>query len=288
VRINRWAFSVVAVLTATSLEAQASADTTSRLRARVDLATASGYVWRGITRHRYPVVEAFGSIGRAGKVDLDVSAWSSAVTGGCGQPTCAAGSGLHIADVNGSVQGTFALKGTRVSLGANVYNFHPAPYDSVAASATTWEAVASVRAVPSRHLQLALSAWLDLDDVDGFYSELTGTMPISLYKDHQPRLFVTSTVGWNRGQRNVSHGRPVPGYFAKNGFTSASLEVAYLLQRPGEKGLGRSLQIFGRFLGNFDAATKPSTWPFKLSGTEQQIIVGLALFPLLAYSPRME
>jgi hypothetical protein len=276
------------MLGATPLEAQTAADTGSRYRARVDLAAASGYVWRGITRHRYPVVEVFGAVGRTGTVDLELAAWASAVTGGCGRSTCAAGTGPRLADVNASLQGSFLFKGARVSLGANAYRFHPAPYDTVDASAATWEAVASVRASPDRHLQLGLSAWMDLDDVKGFYTELTSTASINLYKEHQPRFFVTSTVGWNRGQQTVSHRRPVPGYFAENGFTSASLEVAYLLRRPDDKGLGRSLQIFIRALGNLDEATRSPVWPFERGGAEQQVIVGMALFPLFTYSPRTD
>ena len=283
VRISVWLVCAVTAVAATPLGAQVIRDTTHKIRGRVEVAAASGYLWRGITRHQYPVVQALGSARRPGKVNLELSVWASGITGGCGRPSCPEGTGLRIADVNGSLLASLLWKDTQIALGANAYHFHPAPYQSIGTSDDTWELVASAYASPSRHLQLALTAWLDVDAVDGLYVEATGTMPVSLYRAKPPRLFVTATAGWNRGQKTEAHRMPVPGYFAKNGFTHVSLETAYLLLKPDEQGTGMSMQMFIRVQGNLDEATRATVWPFKRRGSHQQVIAGLALYPLVAY-----
>lgn len=282
-RFGVWLLCAVTAVAATPLRSQEIQGNAPKIRGRLELATASGYLWRGITRHRYPVAQVFGSASRRGTIELDLSAWASGVTGSCRQPLCTEGSGLRLADVNGSLLASVVWKNTRLALGANAYHFHSAPFDSTGASGSTWEAIASLFAVPSRHIQLAFTGWMDFDDVDGLYLEATGTMPVSLYKAKPPRLFITAATGLSYGQNRRDHGKPVPGYFTKNGFTHVSLEVAYLLLRPDDQqGTGISLQTFIRVQGNLDEATRAPVWPFKRRGSHQQVIGGLALYPLAA------
>jgi hypothetical protein len=261
-------------------------DGQQQLRLRTELVATSGYVWRGITRHRYPVVQAFGSLERTTRwLDLGVATWASGITGSCVQPLCP-DAGLRVADINGALLARVPWKDTQVALGLNAYHFRPAPYDSTGASSTTWEAVASAYAIPSRHIQLALTAWLDFVDVDGLYVEATGTIPIALRKSQTPRFFFTATGGWNHGQKTVADGRPVPGYYRRNGFTHVSLEVGWLILHPDPDSSGNTLQAFFRVQGNIDPATKLSAWPLGHSPVDQQLIFGLALHPVLAHPPK--
>ena len=257
------------------------------LHARTELVATSGYLWRGITRHRSAVAQLFGTAGRAsGKLDVDLSAWASGITGDCGRPSCPEGTGVRIADVNASLMAGYLIGDTRFALGANVYRFDPAPYRPEGAAATV-EIVAEIRAIPSRHIQLALSTWYDVDDVDGLYAEVTGTMPLTLTKAQSPKLFFTVALGRNQGQNTTDDGHPAQGYFIKNGFTHVSLEADYVAIRPVVAGQGATLQLFVRVQGNFDGATKASVWPFDRAGTEQQVIAGLVLGPLLSYRSKV-
>jgi hypothetical protein len=266
-RLRGWMVMAAGALAAAPMSAQ-------QLAARTELMVSSGYLWRGITRHRSPVAQLFGSVGRSGAVDLELAGWASGITG--------EGSGPRVADANASLLARFGIRDTRIALGANAYHFRPAPFDATASSGSTWEAVASVYAIPSRHMQFGVSAWMDLGKVDGLYAEASGTLPVTAHKARPPRLFITVTVGFNQGQNAHTDQGPVPGYFEKNGFTHISLETSYLVFRPDTAGRGSSLQVFLRAQGNLDAATKASVWPFRRAGTEQQVVLGLALHPLLA------
>ena len=250
-----------------------------QITARTELAVASGYLWRGIARHRYPVAQVFGAVSRRGLVDLELSAWTSAVTGDCGQPFCPVGTGPRIADVNASLLARLSLGDTRIAVGANGYHFHPPPFESAGTTATTWEAVASVYAVASRHLQFALTAKMDLDEIDGLYVEGTGTLPVTLRKAQPPQVFFTATAGWNHGQHATG---TEPGYFGERGITHLSVEMSVLLLRPDSAHRGRSLQAYGRLQGNFDPATQASVWPWRRFDSHQQLILGFILHPIVA------
>ena len=271
-RMMRWL--VLGLVAAPVLPARAQ-----QITARTELAVASGYLWRGIARHRYPVAQLFGSVSRRGMMDFELSAWTSAVTGDCGQTFCAAGTGPRIADVNASFLARFSLGDTRIAIGANGYHFHPPPFVGSDATATTWEAVASVYAIASRHLQLGLTASLDMDEIDGLYVEATGTLPVTLRKAQPPSVFFTATAGWNHGQHAVGG---EPGYYAERGFTHLSVEMSVLLLRPDSAHRGRSLQLFGRLQGNFDPATRVAVWPWARLDSHQQFILGLVLHPIAA------
>ena len=276
-RMMRWL--VLGLVAAPAVPAHAQ-----RITARTELAVASGYLWRGIARHRYPVAQLFGSVSRRGMMDFELSAWTSAVTGPCGQTFCAAGTGPRIADVNASFLARFSLGDTRIALGATGYHFHPPPFAASGATATTVEAVASVYAIASRHLQFALTASMDLDEVDGLYVEGTGTLPVTLRKAQPPRVFFTATAGWNHGQHATG---TAPGYFAERGITHLAVEMSVLLLRPDSAHRGRSLQIYGRLQGNFDPATRAAVWPWERLDAHQQFILGLVLHPLVATGYRL-
>jgi len=285
-RIRPWQLWSAVALAAGPAGAQQSASPPV-LHARTELVTASGYLWRGITRHRSPVMQLFGTAGRnSTKLDIDLSAWASGITGDCGRPSCPEGTGVRVADVNASLMAAYLLGDTRFALGANVYRFDPAPYRPEGAAATV-EIVGSIRAIPSRHIQLALSAWLDVDDVDGLYTEVTGTMPLTLSKAQSPKLFFTATLGLNQGQNTTDDGHAAQGYFIKNGFTHVALEADYVAIRPVVAGQGVTLQLFVRVQGNFDGATKASVWPFDRTAAEQQVIAGVVLGPLVSYRSKV-
>ncbi len=275
-----WLLCALTVVGATRLEGQ-------QVRFRSELVATSGHLWRGITRNRYPVGQLFaGGELTAKQFELGASSWTSLIGhfGRCGPPLCPETSGFHFADVNASLLARYPRGDTQVALGVNVYHFPYAAFTGRAGSATTWEAVGSLFAVPDRHIQLALTAWLDFDDVDGFYTELTGTMPIVLKKSRTPQVFITATGGWNQGQH--TRGGTVPGYFEKEGFTHVSIEASWLVFHPEPNSTGRTLQLFVRLQGNLDPATKERSWPIGSDRSEQQFVFGFAVHPIVAHPPK--
>ncbi len=248
--------------------------------ARTEVVAASGYLWRGLTRHRTPVLQALGAVGyRKQSLSVDLSAWGSGITGDCGRPACPEGTGVRIADANASLLVRLASGDMRFAVGASAYWLRPPPFDPGRKSAATWEAVAMIAPAPSQHLQIALTTWLDLDEVEGIYAEASATVPITLRTRAPPEHFFTMTLGWNQGQ-DTNRGT-VPGYFARNGLTHVSLEASRLLSRP-TGGRGMTVQLFARLQGNLDKATKSPVWPFKRAGADQQVIIGLAVHQVVA------
>ena len=275
-----WLLFALAVAGATRLDGQ-------QVRVRSELVATSGYLWRGIMRNRYPVAQPFIGVDLTGRrFELGVSGWASAIVhaGRCGPPSCPATAGFHFADVNWSMLARHLRGNTQFALGLNGYHFPYAPFTGRGGSATTWELVGSVYAVPDRHIQLALTGFLDVDDVDGFYLEATGTMPIVLKKSRTPQVFVTGTGGWNQGQ-NIDRGRN-RGYFEREGFTHVSVEVSWMVLHPERNRGKRTLQLFVRLQGNLDPATKERSWPLGSARSEQQFVFGFALHPLLAHPPK--
>ncbi len=270
----------LAVTGATRLDGQ-------QLRFRTEAVFASGYLWRGITVHRYLVVQPFVGIERnTRRFDLGLSTWTSAIWDGesCGPPSCSDGSGPKLADINGSLLARYLMGNTQVAAGANVYRFNHAPFEFSGASATTVELVGSVYAVPDRHIQLALTTWWDISKVEGLYVELTGTMPLVLKKSRTPQVFITATGGWNWGQH--TDGGQERGYFEKNGLTHVSLEASWLALHPKPNERGTTIQLFFRLQGNLDRATKRRVWPLGDREADQQFIFGLAVHPLFAHPPK--
>jgi hypothetical protein len=269
--------------------AAAPAALTAQVSVRTELVAASGYLWRGLTRHRTPVLQGLGAVTVSGKLmSVELSTWGSGVTGDCDRPLCPEGTGARLADANASVMGSFdmpGMSGHRISLGANLYHFRPAPFDLTRRSASTWEAVASIYPVPSRHPQLRLTTWLDLGDVNGLYAEGAITLPLTSRTHEPPKYFLTLTLGWSQGQTIEENGGPAPGYFGRNGLTHVSLEASRLMVRP-RSGKGITVQAFGRIQGNLDPATKTPVWPFKRGGTDQQLVMGLAVHPVVSAGSR--
>jgi hypothetical protein len=275
-----WLLLAMAVAGATRLDGQ-------QIRARSELVLASGYLWRGITLHRYPVAQPFIGIERnTRRFDVGLSGWASGIwdTGRCGPPSCSEGRGPRLADVNGSLLARFLMGNTQIAAGANVYRFNHAPFEISGASATTVELVGSVYAVPDRHIQLALTTWWDISKVEGLYAELSGTLPLVLRKSQTPQVFITATGGWNWGQH--TDGGQERGYFQKNGLTHVSVEASWLAFHPAPNKRGTTIQLFVRLQGNLDPATKRRVWPLGDKEADQQFIFGFAVHPLFAHPPK--
>jgi hypothetical protein len=275
-----WLLCALAVAGATRLDGQ-------QVRFRSELVATSGHLWRGIMRNRYPVVQPFVGVElTARRFELGVAGWASGIfhSGRCGPPACPENAGFHFADVNGSLLARYLRGNTQWALGLNGYHFPYAPFTGIGGSATTWEIVGSVYAVPDRHIQLALTGWYDFKEVEGFYIEATGTMPIVLKKSRTPQMFITATGGWSRGQ-HISGGKAL-GYFERNGFTHVSVEVSWLPLHPDPNESGTTVQLFFRLQGNLDPATKGRVWPLGNVRSEQQFVFGFAVHPVKAHPPK--
>src|SRR5918994_5417356 len=111
-RIRVRPFAVIAAAIASPAAAQETAlrdVVVPRIQVRTELVAASGYLWRGITRHRTPVVQALASVGTGRVTNIALSAWASGITGDCDRPACPEGTGLRVADVNASLQASFPV-----------------------------------------------------------------------------------------------------------------------------------------------------------------------------------
>jgi hypothetical protein len=274
-----WVLLALVVTDTTRLDGQ-------QVRLRAELIANSAYLWRGVTLNRYPVGQVFGGLEiNTRRIDFGVSGWLTGAVRSehCGLLSCPEETDVHVADLNLSGLVRYLRGNTQFAVGANLYDFKHAPFESSRRSATTVELVGSVYALPDQHIQLALTTWWDIKKVDGFYFEATGTMPLVLKKSRTPQVFITATGGWNLTQTS---GPGNPGYFAKRGFTHLSVETSWLAVHPDANGRGNTIQLYFRLQGNLDPATKSRSWPLGDAQSDQQFTFGVAWHPVFAIPPK--
>lgn len=252
------------------------------VNAAVEATVTNRYVWRGVTRHPGFTAQALGALTvPVGQwVGVHATGWGTWVAGGCDCSVAAYRDGaLRAADLNLSL--SVDIADPRLGLvdvltvGANRSSARPTPWDPSQDRAATTEVFVQAASRPSQHLQWSLTGWYDLDRVDGGYLEGNVTFPFALRLGARTRFFVSGAVGMNVGQSDTEKGRPVPGYFAENGFTHLALEVAVLLANGGRDGR-RTAQAFVRLQGNFDDRAKARS-PWDSTEREQRVWFGLSV-----------
>ena len=231
-----------------------------------EVGATSRHVWRGVTRFNGLAGQAMLGLTRSGKdFDLSVSGWGT-LAGRC--DLCA----RTVADLSLSGTATWHSKVLDFTGGVSHYRAQPAPWDLADSSGRTTELLVSLASRPSRHALISVAAYLDVGAVKGTYFEASATVPFTLVQGTIPKFFLFGTLGVNGGQTQ----RPgVPGYFAERGPVFGALQVNWIPWSSANACTFRgSVQLFVRFQGNFDQATRQRSVSDPRTG-EQRVWVGM-------------
>lgn len=228
--------------------------------AGTDVALASRYVWRGVTRVNHPVIQPQGFLGfRTGGAFSTAGIWADYEPWEAGTRDLSdrGFDDRGFGELNVWVEHSRVIEGMDVTVGATRY-FYPgdAPGAGRTSAANTTELYGSLQWRPS-YLSPKLAAWWDVDRVKGWYFEGSVSVPIMAAPQVRPSqpfvgLFLGALTGLSAGQ-GIDAGDPSElANFQDDGFTHLDLSASVNIRIPP------FLHTFFTWHNqlNFDAATK--------------------------------
>jgi hypothetical protein len=252
---TRWITSVFLVAAGLGLD-PISVLAQVRPAAGFDAALRSQYVWRGITRSSGWVLQPDLILGTGWSNSYaNVGVWANIELFST-EPGAELSLGRTVGEWNGWIEYSWWNETVDLAFGYTRYWFDDA------ASQERWSpafdtgelyADAGWRIGP---LEPRLAIWLDLEEVQGAYLELSATYRIPVLPLAIPSLYLGALGGINSGQALDSEDPDEPAYFEKNGLTHVGLWTYTQVYLP----VGPLKDLYGtvafHFQFNSDSATR--------------------------------